>query len=216
MLWHTILGFQIGLPFPGPGNPSSGGGGGGATWTLVNYLTASTSSTCVPACPTTNLGFTGAIGDVLLVWSFNGSNRFVSAGDTGYGTWVLPGASTLCTAFQASSGSVSCAYVILTSTTTAITMTMNNSGGVTWFNVRQFHKSTGTITAETVPAGTTNISCGASGTKCTAPTVTIGAGNDVVASGISVINTACATTSPFTNFAQDSNEDGMADNLMLL
>ena len=67
-------------------------------------------------------------------------------------------------------------------------MTMNNSGGGTWFNVRQFHKSTGTITAETVPAGTTNISCGASGTKCSAPTVTIGAGNDVVASLISVIN----------------------------
>ena len=177
------------------------------TWTLASHSTSG-NLTCSPTCTAYSLGFTGQIGDVLLVFAYTGANKHLSSGNTGYGTWVFP---ANCNIYQSSStGTVSCGYVILTATVTSITMTMNvNQSNPIIIDVRAYHSTAGGIVAESVPTPTTSSSCS---NNCVAPTVSLTGTADVVVSSIATGNTGCSAASPFANFSAPSG-DGVADHL---
>lgn len=181
-----------------------------ATLSLVHHSTSG-SLVCNTGCTAFSLGFTASSGNVLEVFAFNSQNAFINAGNVGFGTWVFP---ANCAEFQsAGTGEVSCGYVILTSTTTSITMSMNIGSTVnTVLDVREYSSTLGTPAVETVPAPVGSASCGASGTPCNAPAVTVSGSNDVIVSAIATGDSACNANSPFGNFSAPTG-DGIADNI---
>jgi hypothetical protein len=193
------------------GATAASGGGGGNTWTTSTGWSASgtttASLTCSPACPAITIP-TSVIGDAIAIVLFNGAGGVSVASGTGPGTVSVP----TCEANQASAGHLNCAYVITTSATTTLNLTLNGSQGGNIFNIRSYHPSSTTPIAETVPTGTTSTSCGTTATKCNAPNVTLVGTSDVVVSAISTADTGCSVTAPFGNFASPAG-DGMGDNL---
>ena len=188
----------------------------GITWSLVHDTTPGSSTSCSPGCTAITIPATcggGACGGlyVLLVFGIATSDWYISAGNSGYGTWVLPGTTpaTACHSYQASTGIVNCAYVLLTSSVTAITLTLSNTGTEV-FDIRKYKASSGTVTALTVPNGTTSAGCGTTGSECQAPAVTLGSGGTVLAAAIAVADTGCSVLSPWGHFTSPGG-DGAGD-----
>jgi hypothetical protein len=182
------------------------------TISLANHATSS-SLTCNATCSAFALGFTAAVGDLLVITSYTTTNQHLSSGDTGYGTWHV---SANCTSYEATSGAgaTSCAYIQLTSTTTSVTMTFSATvPGSAILHARQYHSTiSGTWGVETVPAGTVSTSCGTSGSPCTTANITITGANDVLVASIATGDTACSVVSPWGNFFSPTG-DGAVDNL---
>lgn len=178
-----------------------------ATVTAVHKATG-TGLSCSPSCGSFTLGFTATSGNLIVIAAYSTTNVHISAvtctpACTGT-SWVFP---ANCAAYLAATGAVSCAYVLaVSSAATAVTATMSASGSTTYLEVREYHSSLGTFTAETVPAGTTNASC----STCTTPAVTITGSSDVLLAGIATGNSGCSVASPWGNFTTPSG-DGAAD-----
>ena len=187
---------------------------GAATWTLVNSVFPAggggsawdCNTTCVPF----TLGFTVPPGDVLVACESFGANAYILSGDTSYGTWVTAATVAGLKAYQSSATQAgACAYVIVTSPVSSVTMGYNvdADGYVRFYD---FNKSVGTISAETVPAAATSTSCGSSISHCTSPAISITGANDVIITMANFGNTACSVGSPFTAIHIDTFGDASA------
>lgn len=179
------------------GTPTLPPGGGASAWDC--------NTTCAPF----SLGFTVPSGDALIICVALGTNAFITSADTSYGTWVTANTQAGLKAFQSTATqAISCAYVITTSSVSTVTMGYNVDAAGTPA-IYDLHKSSGTITAETIPTSTTSTSCS---TTCASPTVTITGSNDAILSAAAFGNVGCSVNSPFTNF-QSINGDSVAQNL---
>lgn len=185
-----------------------------ATWSSVHTTTSTTGITCTPTCAAVTLSSAATVNDLMLVVAYSTTNVHISAvtcsaACTGT-SWVFP---ANCAAFQSStSGGISCAYVLaISSAATTLTVTLSGTASITE-EITQYHSTAGGVAAETVPVGTTSTACGASGTPCVTPSVTLAGSADVVVSTIATGGTACSVASPFTNFVAPAG-DGFGNNL---
>jgi hypothetical protein len=195
---------------PGPGTPHSTGA---ANTIALSHSATSSTLTCSDTCGAFSLGFTAASTDLLIIFAFGDDNAHISSMTGGSGTWVFP---ANCSQYLAtgSAGATSCAYVFLTGTATTVTATFNTTGGSQVLMARDYSRTTGSWTAETVPAGTTSTACGASATPCATPNVTLTGGgvNELVISSMSVSRTGCSVSTPFGNFSAPGG-DGIGDHI---
>jgi hypothetical protein len=184
---------------------------GGGTWSLAQNLN-STTLNCNPTCPSVTVPSTVA-GDVILITDYGSNAVNLSSATCSAscgGTWVAP---ANCNATQATTGEVNCMYAIgVNAGLTSITATLSGSDGSVILNIREYHVTSGTISAETVPAPTL-ITSGSPCTSCTAPTVTLSGTDDIVISLAATQGTASAIASPFGNFAPQPDGDAIGDHL---
>ena len=187
---------------------------GAATWTLVSSVFPAggggSAWDCNTTCASFNLGFTVPSGDVLVACVSLGADAYILSGDTTYGTWVTGATVPGLVAYQGPATQAgSCAYVLVTSSVSSVVMGYNiDADGYARFY--DFHKSSGTISAETVPSAATSASCGSSGSHCTSPAISITGANDVIITMANFGDTACTVASPFTAIHVDVFGDASA------
>ena len=183
-----------------------------ATFTLAHDAVSGLMD-CNTTCSALSLGYTATSGSIITVMGFLGANAYAnSSPDSSYGTWQFP---ANCHVYQSSAtNGAFCAYVILTASTSTITLGYNVDAAGYW-HIRNYTKSSGSITAEAAPTPTTAPSCGTTASPCSAPNVSLTGGgvNEVMVSGAGFGNSICGlkSGSPFGHVLSDTYGDGDAD-----
>ena len=188
-----------------------------ATWTVVHYTTPTggggSAWDCNTTCAAFSLGYTVPSGDAIALCVSLGANAYVLSADNTYGTWVSAATVPGLKAYQSSATEASsCAYIITTASVSTITPGYNvDAAG--YAHIYHLHKSSGTISAETVPTATTSTSCGTVGSPCASPNVTITGANDAIISVATFGNSACTVAAPYGSISIDSSGDASAQQL---